>query len=99
MDDNMTVSWENSQAAQKQIEYKNVNQDGQKQQSHQNTYTCTAESLHAAQRKGEKYEWKREKATGLQEKRKEGTIHKQTEKLYKKSSQQRNKKEAKILLV
>lgn len=99
MDDDMTVSWETSQAAQKQMEYKNVNQDGQKQQSHQNTYTCTAESLHAAQRKGKKYEWKREKATALQEKGKEGTIHKQTEKLYKKPSQQRNKKEAKILLV
>lgn len=85
MDDDTTVSWETSQAAQKQMEYKHVNQDGQKQQNHQNTYTCTAESLHAAQRKGKKYEWKREKATALQKKGKAGTIHKQ--KSYTKSLQ------------
>lgn len=35
----------------KQMEHETVNEPSQKLQSHPNTYTCTAESLHAAQRK------------------------------------------------
>lgn len=40
--------------------------------------------------RGKKYEWKKEKATALQERGGRGTIRKQ-KKLYKKPSQQRNK--------
>lgn len=84
MDDNTTVSWETSQAAQKQMEYKNVNHDGQKQQNHQNTYTCTAESLHAAQRKGKKVWMEERKSNSITRKRRE-RHHSQTEKAIQKA--------------
>lgn len=73
------ISWESSQTAQKQMKHENVNQSSQKLQSHQkNTYTCTAESLHAAKRKEKNMNGREIK---LEKGRDRDAIHKETEKL------------------
>lgn len=73
------ISRESSQAVQKQMGRENAEQRRQPGTAVplEGTYTCTAESLHAAKGKGKKYEWKRDKATALQEKG-EGERHTQS---------------------
>lgn len=56
-----------------------------------NTYTCTAESLHAAKRKEKKMNGREIKQQHYRKKGGRDTVHKQTEKPHKKLSQQRNK--------